>query len=137
MFGVSEAYDSLQLLKMSQGRFLQYVDVVRKEQVCVVGTYVVDNYLDGDAMGKVIKINGEAFTVIGVMEQQGDNTERSEDNNIFLPYTCGLKINGTNYVDNYGVNAPARKILRRRGKLLRLCWRKSWRTTTAFIMWKA
>ena len=39
VFGVSEAYDSLQLLKMSQGRFLQYVDVVRKEQVCVVGTY--------------------------------------------------------------------------------------------------
>lgn len=109
VFGVSEAYDSLQLLKMSQGRFLQYVDVVRKEQVCVVGTYVVDNYLDGDAMGKVIKINGEAFTVIGVMEQQGDNTERSEDNNIFLPYTCGLKINGTNYVDNYGVNATSKE----------------------------
>lgn len=107
--GVSESYDSLQLLKMSQGRFLQYVDVVRKEQVCVVGTYVVDNYLDGDAMGKVIKINGEALTVIGVIEQQGDNTERSDDNNIFLPYTVALQINGTNYVSNYGLNATSKE----------------------------
>ena len=70
--GVSEAYDSLQLLKLSQGRFLQYVDVARKEKVCVVGTYIVDNYLDGEGMGKIIKINGENFTVIGVMEYISD-----------------------------------------------------------------
>ena len=107
--GVSEAYDSLQLLKMTNGRFLQYVDVARKEHVCVVGTYVRDNYLDGDAMGKVIKINGEAFTVIGVMEQMGDNSERSEDNQIFLPYTVALQINGASQVNNYGVNATSKE----------------------------
>ncbi len=107
--GVSEAYDSLQLLKLSQGRFLQYVDVARKEKVCVVGTYIVDNYLDGEGMGKIIKINGENFTVIGVMEQMGDNTERSEDNQIFIPYTNALQINGTNFVDSYGVNATSKE----------------------------
>ena len=107
--GVSEAYDSLQLLKMTNGRFLQYVDVARKEHVCVVGTYVRDNYLDGDAMGKVIKINGEAFTVIGVMEQMGDNSERSEDNQIFLPYTVALQINGASQVNSYGVNATSKE----------------------------
>ncbi len=107
--GVSEAYDSLQLLKMTNGRFLQYVDVARKEHVCVVGTYVRDNYLDGDAMGKVIKINGEAFTVIGVMEQMGDNSERSEDNQIFLPYTVALQINGVSRVNDYGVNATSKE----------------------------
>lgn len=107
--GVSEAYDSLQLLKMSQGRFLQYVDVARKEHVCVVGSYVAENYLGGDALGKVIKINGEALTVIGVIEQQGDNTERSEDNNIFLPYTVALQLNGTSRVNNYGLNATSKE----------------------------
>ncbi len=107
--GVSEAYDSLQLLKMTNGRFLQYVDVARKEHVCVVGTYVRDNYLDGDAMGKVIKINGEALTVIGVMEQMGDNSERSEDNQIFLPYTVALQINGASRVSDYGVNATSKE----------------------------
>ncbi len=109
VIGVSEAYDSLQLLKMTEGRFLQYVDVARKEHFCVVGTYVVDNYLGGDAMGKVIKINGEPFTVIGVIEQMGDNTERSEDNQIFIPYTNALKINGTSFVDSYGVNATSKE----------------------------
>ncbi len=107
--GVSEAYDSLQLLKMTNGRFLQYVDVACKEHVCVVGTYVRDNYLDGDAMGKVIKINGEALTVIGVMEQMGDNSERSEDNQIFLPYTVALQINGASRVSDYGVNATSKE----------------------------
>lgn len=107
--GVSEAYDSLQLLKLSEGRFLQYVDVARKEKFCVVGTYVVDNYLDGDGMGKIIKINGENYTVIGVMEQMGDNTERSEDNQIYIPYTNALQINGTNFVDSYGVNATTKE----------------------------
>lgn len=107
--GVSEAYDSLQLLKMSQGRFLQYVDVARKEHVCVVGSYVAENYLGGDALGKVIKINGEALTVIGVIEQQDDNTERSEDNNIFLPYTVALQLNGTSRVNYYGLNATSKE----------------------------
>lgn len=107
--GVSESYDSLELLKMSEGRFLQYVDVVRKEKVCVVGTYIVDNFLDGDGMGKIVKINGENFTVIGVIEQRGDNTERSDDNQIFIPYTNALKINGTNFVESYGVNATSKE----------------------------
>lgn len=107
--GVSEAYDSLQLLKMSEGRFIQYVDVARKEKVCVVGAYVVDNYLDGNGMGKIIKINGENYTVIGVIEQMGDNTERSDDNQIYIPYTGALQINGTNFVDSYAVNATSKE----------------------------
>ena len=35
--GVSEAYPQTQLLNLAEGEFLQYMDVERRANVCVVG----------------------------------------------------------------------------------------------------
>ena len=38
--GVSEDYDEIRALTVEQGRFLQYVDVLRSQKVCVIGSYI-------------------------------------------------------------------------------------------------
>ena len=40
ILGVSEAYPQTQLLNLAEGEFLQYMDVERRANVCVVGSYV-------------------------------------------------------------------------------------------------
>ena len=45
--GASEAYGDIRDMTLDQGRFLQYVDVLRQQKVCVIGSYLNKEYFDG------------------------------------------------------------------------------------------
>ena len=82
---------------------LQYLDCHDRLLNCVVGTYVA-NSLYGtaeNALGNEIKINGRNFKIVGVMEEQADSTESSEDDAIIIPYTIAQKLSGTFAISAY------------------------------------
>ena len=64
---------------LGKGRFLSYVDVEREMAVCVIGSYLEQKAFGGDALGKTLTISGAPFTVVGVLEKSGDNSEGSSD----------------------------------------------------------
>ena len=97
--GVSEQYAALSGYTLRQGRFISYADLESRSRVAVVGTYVA-NMLGGNAIGQTIKVNGNALTIVGVIEEQGDSTEGSSDDCIFLPYTTASKLTA-NTVSTY------------------------------------
>lgn len=98
--GVSEDYQSIQKYDLTEGRWLGYVDMEKRSKVCVVGSYLAQTAFTGDALGKTIKINGNAFTVIGVLDEQDDSTEGSSDDCMFIPYTVASKL-GQSRVSSY------------------------------------
>ncbi len=89
--GVSEQYAEINGLGLQSGRFISYADLETRSKVAVVGTYVA-NMLGGNAVGQTVKVNGNALTVVGVIEQQDDSTEGSQDDCIYLPYTTASKL---------------------------------------------
>lgn len=95
--GVSEDYMKISSSELTDGRFIQYVDVLRRQQVCVVGSYIAKTYYSGNAVGKTLKINGTAFTVVGVLKEEAKSEKLSSDDVIFIPYTNASKMswNGT------------------------------------------
>lgn len=103
--GVSEAYDKLELLDVEKGRFMQYIDIERRQSVCVIGSYV-DKYLfNGDSLGKYLSINGQKFLVVGVLAEQDDSTERSADDYVYIPYATAAQMNQDAYYSAYAVNS--------------------------------
>ena len=89
--GVSEQYAEINGLSLQNGRFLSYADMESRSKVAVVGAYVA-NMLGGDPIGQTVKVNGNALTVVGVLETQDDATEGSTDDCIYLPYTTASKL---------------------------------------------
>ena len=89
--GVSEQYAEINGYTLKEGRFISYADLEARSKVAVVGTYVA-NMLGGNAVGQTIKVNGNALTVVGVLEEQDDSTEGSSDDCIYLPYTTASKL---------------------------------------------
>ena len=92
VYGVGESFmnDRGNLMTgevMETGRFLQYVDVDRRQNVCVIGSYLAKTAFKGDAVGKTINVGGTPCTVIGVLAKNADETEGSGDDQIFVPYT--------------------------------------------------
>ncbi len=103
--GVSEMYDDINGKKLEEGNFLTYLDVENDVRNCVIGTYVRNELFGSQSpIGQTLKINGNTFTVIGVLEESADSEESSSDDAILIPYTVASKIAFTR-VTSYTISA--------------------------------
>ena len=103
--GVSEMYDDINGKKLEEGNFLTYLDVENDVRNCVIGTYVRNELFGSQSpIGQTLKINGNTFTVIGVLEESADSEESSSDDAILIPYTVASKIAFTQ-VTSYTISA--------------------------------
>lgn len=102
--GVSEAYLSIKDWELHYGRNLQYGDMTGRHKVCVIGTYVADELYGSaeNAYGETLKINGYAFTIVGVAAQQEDEMEEGgTDDFVWMPYTRAVKMARNSNINNY------------------------------------
>ena len=102
--GVGEDYFSIKSYELREGRGLHYMDIQERRQVCVIGSYVADEWFDGIALGETIRIRGAIFTVIGVLEAEEDKPyEGGIDDAIYLPYSTAARLSGSGRVSSYTV----------------------------------
>ena len=92
--------------KLTRGRFLSYLDVARRQHVCVIGAYLAQEAFGGgeQALGQALSINGTSYTVIGVLDRLNTTTEMAaggSDDQIYIPYENALQIMGARYVTLY------------------------------------
>lgn len=90
--GVSEDYASISKLDLEEGRFLSYTDMENRSKIAVVGSYLNGSVYGGRAVGQTIKINGNAYSIVGVLAEQDDSSEGSSDDCIYIPYTTASKL---------------------------------------------
>ncbi len=94
---------------IAQGRFLQYIDVARSQNVCVIGAFLAQDAFGGDALGQSLTIGGVPYTVVGVLKQSGDTlTEGGRDDQVYLAYNNALKLMGTRNVNLYLFTSTSR-----------------------------
>lgn len=102
--GVSEDYLRIKSWKLSDGRNIQYADIAGRQKVCVIGTYVASELYGSPekAWGETVKVNGYAFQVVGVVEQQEeDMQDRGTDDFLWMPYSCAVKMARNANISNY------------------------------------
>ena len=115
VFGVSEAMyrpetgTTLDGLVLEKGRYLQYVDVAKRQNVCVIGAYLEQEAFQGNALGQTISIRGIPYTVVGVLQQQSDTMkEGGSDDQVYIPYQNALQLSGAQFVSLYQITATSR-----------------------------
>ncbi|KAA5544230.1 ABC transporter permease [Adhaeribacter rhizoryzae] len=93
--GVSYQFNRVSDVPVGQGRYFTVADVDAGRNVIIVGYQVAKNlFRDLDPLGKTLKIRGLKFTIIGVMEKQGDSFlgMPTNDKNAFVPYGAFNKL---------------------------------------------
>ena len=99
VYGVSDVFyhagrnQTMRGEALARGRFLSYVDVERRQNVCVIGAYLDRAMFQGDGVGGTLTIGGVPYTVIGVLEEKAGVTEGSGDDVIYLPYGGAQQLN--------------------------------------------
>nr|WP_218623583.1 ABC transporter permease [Thermoanaerobacter sp. CM-CNRG TB177] len=84
--GVNGDYQSIRNIEIAVGRFILPMDDEGRNKVAVLGSNVASELFGfTDPLGKTIKLNGQNFTVVGILSQKGSSIAGSDDDSIFIP----------------------------------------------------
>lgn len=95
--GVSTNYDRIVNLGIREGRWLTEADNLQRRNVLVIGVDTREALFpnpDDSPVGKVIRMNGDTWEIIGVVEKRksGFFGENEEDRKVFMPYRTSRKV---------------------------------------------
>ncbi len=82
-------------LEFESGRFFTNSEESRGKDIIILGGKVTEELFgESNPVGKKVKVDGESFPVIGVVEKKGGGLGNDIDNQIYLPYKSAWKIIG-------------------------------------------
>lgn len=104
--GTSPDYEEIKNVHVQSGRFLLSYDLDYRLKAAVVGTAVVNELFEGvDPIGQTIKIDGQIFNVVGVLQEKSGGQDQSEDDQIIIPVTVAQRMSRAAVIRNFNVQA--------------------------------
>ncbi len=107
IYGTDLNYPEVRNTYPEEGRFFNQEELNDSKEVAVLAPTVKRN-LFGDqknVVGKVIRIKGEAYKIIGVMEAKGSQGPTDRDDAVYIPLTSmSARIVGNNALSGISVN---------------------------------
>lgn len=110
--GVGEEYFDIYDYTVAEGRAFRYMDMEKRTRVCIVGCYVDQVLFDGQALGETLRIGGEVFTIVGVLDQIDDEIdEGGSDDKVYIPYSTAARLSYSGTVSSYIVTAISEELV--------------------------
>jgi putative ABC transport system permease protein len=93
ILGVWPSYQDVHSYNVASGDWIGDQDVTSATTVVDLGANIANSLFPGtDPIGRTVRMNGESFRVIGVMEVKGGNGFGSRDNQVYVPITTVLTL---------------------------------------------
>ena len=84
----TQEYMNTTNLTISKGRLLSVIDLENNSKVCLLGNDIASTLFSlSNPVGQTIKINGDNYTVIGVITAVGSSMGSNIDDMIIIPFT--------------------------------------------------
>lgn len=118
VIGTTADYAAIRNVNITDGTFLTDEQNTNMSKVAVIGPTTKDDLFgdDADALGKIIRIGGIQFTVIGVTESKGSSGFNNQDDIVYIPlkvaqrYLVGTGTKGY-YVSSINIQASSQDIM--------------------------
>ena len=89
--GVMPEYNEIEKSKILKGRFINDTDIAARRKVCLLGKKVYETMFEKgvDPLGKMVKVNGIYFQVVGVVRSYTESVDinGAVDESVILPFT--------------------------------------------------
>ncbi len=89
IYGVTPPYAEVRSINLSEGEFITEAHVLGRASVALLGTGVAEDIFGRKSglIGETVRIEGQNFRVIGVLEEKGGSAFSDEDDQIIIPIT--------------------------------------------------
>jgi putative ABC transport system permease protein len=95
VLGVGSYHQEVANHWVDRGRFFSDLDIQRAARVCMVGQEVIDELeLSEPILGTDLIVGSSAFTIVGIMEYQGEMLGQNQDDFVLIPITTARDIYG-------------------------------------------
>ena len=73
---------------ISSGRLMSDIDIENSSKICLLGSDIAESLFSvSNPIGQKIKIDGDNYTVVGVLTKKGTSMGNNVDNMIVIPFT--------------------------------------------------
>ena len=88
IIATTDSYLDVTNTTLSSGRKISIVDIENNSKVCILGSDIATTLFSlTDPIGETIKIDGDNYTVIGILTEQGTSMGNDVDSTIIIPLT--------------------------------------------------
>ncbi|MBU1662768.1 MAG: ABC transporter permease, partial [Chloroflexi bacterium] len=89
IMGVTPEFESVRNTSVTEGEFISDAHILGRSAVVILGTDVAEALFGRKSgiTGETVRIEGQPFRVIGVLEEKGGSSFGSEDDRILVPMT--------------------------------------------------
>lgn len=86
---------------LARGRSISIIDIENSSKVCILGNEIASNLFSlTDPIGQTIKLEGDNYTVIGILTEQGSSMGSDVDNMIIIPISTASYFNEDTSITN-------------------------------------
>ena len=112
IYAAGEAYTDIMGYEIETGRKLSRIDVDNCTKVVVIGKGIADRFWKkGDPCGDKIKLNGDDYTVVGVMKSMGSSMGNNVDEMLIMPITSARYLGESTTIYDLFVRADSEDIV--------------------------
>ena len=106
--GTTPGYEHIRGWEVAQGRFLTQPDIDNRSFVAVIGSEAAtEMYGTTNAVGETFSLSGYTLTVVGVLEENGESSSGSNDNQVLIPFTLAQRLSNSTSISSFYVSAAS------------------------------
>ena len=110
-------YLTVMNLGINEGRKLSEIDLNNSSKVCLIGSSLAsslfENTKNKDIVGKTINLNGDKYTIVGVLAKVGSTMGTNIDNMLIIPFTTAKYLKGDTSVNTLYVKVKNENLIDR------------------------
>ena len=112
IIATNDSYLNVTNTTLAKGRTLSIIDIENKSKVCILGSEIATTLFSlVEPVGEKIKIDGDNYTVIGVLEEKGTSMGTDVDSMILIPLTTAKYLGEDTSVNNLYIKVQDESII--------------------------
>ncbi|CAM2980943.1 ABC transporter permease [Paenibacillus sediminis] len=91
--GITPEYETVRDYHVQAGRFILPIDIEYRQRIALIGTGTAqDLFGTSNPVGQSVLLNGQRFTIVGLLASKGSSLQSSNDDKILIPISTAERL---------------------------------------------